>query len=205
MVEQSLSIFKMAFELGLSNLIHELTVLDSIIESFNRQLEKAQPLFSGRVVIKFVDTERFQLEGDFLYERKPCVGRMTKTRNGWRVLWVRQPDLTKLHEYRVGNGMAGDRVVVKLLKHLSEMLIRREEIVQSLKKSRTKILNDKQHIAYLHERKMSALLDIVPMITVDWTKDAKELSVLQAAKVLHSSAGGHRRIVNSALNGSIAP
>lgn len=176
MADSSLHTFKMAFELGLANLIHELTVLDSVIESFNNQLEKAQPLFSGRVVVKFSRAERFQLEGDFLYDLKPCVGRMTKTRNGWRVLWVNKPDLTRLHEYRVGKGMSGDRVVVQLLKHLSDMLIRREVIVQTLKKSRTKMLNDKQHIAHLHERKMEALLEIVPMITVDWSKDAKELS-----------------------------
>lgn len=195
MADSSLHTFKMAFELGLANLIHELTVLDSVIESFNNQLEKAQPLFSGRVVVKFSRAERFQLEGDFLYDRKPCVGRMTKTRNGWRVLWVSKPDLTKLHEYRVGKGMAGDRLVVKLLKHLSDMLIRREAIVQSLKKSRTKMLNDKQHVAHLHERKMGVLLEIVPMITVDWTKDAKELSEQLKSRNIHK--GKQQRKTNA--------
>ncbi len=169
------NLYKVTIGTAVADIVHQLSVLDHVIESYNTELERAQPLYSGRVLVKFIKGDRVKIDGDAFYERMPAIGKMIKTRNGWRFMWVKNPDLENLHEYRVGKGKKGDAVVVQLLKRLSEMLIRRSEIVFELKKLRPRLSKTAQSIEFFHEKKMNQLIDLKPRILVDWTKDADAL------------------------------
>lgn len=165
-------VLKAALGVGVANLIHELNLLDMAIKAFNENLEKAQPLFSGRVVVRFSSKEKMRVDGEVYFDHKPCVGRMWKRRDGWVLNWVKKPDFDNLEDYRVGKKIGDDRIVVKLLRSLGAMLKQRESIVSQMKAIRKEISQSVQSLHYLHERKYAELFELAPQITVDWSKDA---------------------------------
>lgn len=168
---------------NVERLFNELGALDETIFAYNEQLEKAQPLFSGRILVKFSNRCQVKIGDEFLYDKSPSVGKMIRRPGGtWIFVWIKKVDLSKLADIRTGKGIKGDRVVKKLLKSLGEMLIMREEIISEIKKNRMRFSNFAQSVSFMQSKKMSLLLDLASEIDDDWSVDAKELFSKLATK-----------------------
>ena len=155
-------------------LVAQLAFLDKSIIAYNDELERAQPLLSGRVLVKFSKIEKIKIDDDFYYDQAPYVGRMLRKATGdWIFLRAKKVDLMALPKMRVGKGSKDDGRVVKILRRLSQMLIAREAAITLQKKQRVENLRLTQSIGYLHDRMEKELVSIKGAITVDWKNNAK--------------------------------
>lgn len=176
MSDPNIQYLKVSLLSSINKLVREIDSLDQTIYAYNVELEKAQPLFSGRVLVKFSARDRIKIEDDFYCDKMPAPGRMLKKRDGeWIFVWIKSPNLEKLEDYRVGKGLEWDRPVVKLLRGLGQMLIKRQLLLAELKGFRTNLMHGVQSVSYLQNKKLNELLEISSQIKVDWSKDAKNI------------------------------
>lgn len=165
---------KIAQSITSERLVANLEYLDQSILAYNDELEKAQPLLSGRVLIKFSKIEKIKIDDDFYYDQAPYVGRMLRKATGeWIFLRVKKVNLLELSNMRVGKGSKDDGRVIKLLRRLSQMLVAREAVITLQKKQRVENLRITQSIGYLNDRMEKDLIPIRGAITVDWKNNAK--------------------------------
>ncbi len=165
---------KIAQTITAERLVVQLALLDKAIVAYNDELERAQPLLSGRVLVKFSKIDQVKIDDDHYYDQAPYVGRMLRKATGdWIFLRVRKVDLADLPKMRIGKGSKDDARVIKILRRLSQMLIAREAVITLQKKQRVENLRITQSIGYLYERMEKELIPIREAITVDWKNNAK--------------------------------
>ena len=162
-------------DLTVKKLLVTVHMLDSVIAEWAEQLNRAQPLLSGRVVIRFSPVLRVSIGNDRLSDYAPKVGKMIKLKNDsvWKFKWIEDTDVhDKLSDLRVGRSMPSDRVVVRLLDGLEAMMIKRERLIEKLIELRasspslinsaeTDIINRADELEKLKSR-----------IKLDWHNDA---------------------------------
>lgn len=122
-------------DLTVKKLLVTVHMLDSVIADWAEQLNRAQPLLSGRVVIRFSPVSRVSINNERLSDYAPKVGKMIKLKNDavWKFKWIEDTDVhNKLSDLRVGRSMPSDRVVVRLLDGLEAMMLKRESLLQKL-------------------------------------------------------------------------
>jgi len=176
MTQPNIQFLKKGFVEATEGLIQEVEALDQLIHAYAKELERAQPLFSSRVLVKYSARNKVRLLGQQFYDMEPCVGKMVKTRTGkWIFIWLKKVDLENLHEFRVGKGLRWDPPVVKILKVLGRLLLRREAVIQEMKSIRMLCVKSRQGLEFLHKRYSVELLDIISSIDWDWTVDATRL------------------------------
>ena len=167
---------KTSLNSSLNLLLLELETYDHVIEAYARELEKAQPLFSGRVLVRFSKRDKIKIEDDYYYDIVPDVGKMIKKSDGsWAFVWIQSADLNNLERYRVGRGMGCDRAVVKILRGLGELISKRNTLLSGIKDFRMFISRQTQSLSFLQERKMNDLIAISSDINVDWSTNAPAL------------------------------
>jgi hypothetical protein len=163
-------------EIVKTRFFQEIEHLDETILAYSQMLDQAQPLFTGKVVVKFSPISAIQIQGESFRDRAPYVGRMVRRRSGdWVVMRIKNPVFNQLHLLRVGKGMAHDRQVVALLKGLGALLTHRTELIGELTQCKTRISKAAQSLQYFQKNKMKKLVGIGTKVNVDWTTGAGQL------------------------------
>lgn len=189
---------KFGFKSTFERLIGEISALDETILAYNEQLERAQPLFSGRVLVKFSACEKIRIEDEDYCDRIPKVGKMIKRSGGnWIFVWIKDADYSKLEDLRVGKRSKWDRPVVKLLRALGRMLTIRREIIKKIKILRGQLSNASQSVSFRQSKEMAGLLEISSEIEDDWSVNAKELLEKHFEGKSQAMKTGAKRVVKA--------
>jgi hypothetical protein len=175
-MQPNIQFLKKGFTDATDSLIQEVEALDQLIHAYASQLHRAQPLFSGRVIVRYSARNKVYLLGQQFHDIEPGVGKMFKTRTGkWAFAWLKKVDLENLHELRVGKGLRWDTPVKNILKALGVLLLRREAVIGEIKSIRTRCVKSRQGLEFLHSKYSSELIEIVSSVDWDWSVDATNL------------------------------
>ena len=98
--------------------------VDTVIQDWSDQLNRAQPLLSGRLVVRFSPTHKVVIDGKTLRDVVPKFGQMIKLKTGgWKFKWLEGNQLEqKPSNFRVGRSFPSDRVVVRLIDGIEDMM-----------------------------------------------------------------------------------
>lgn len=162
----------------LRKLTRELLMLDVEIESWSEQLDRAQPIVSGRIVVIFTrgvgeGSQAFKIDGERLHDVAPVVAKLIKARGtSWKLVWLSPKQLAKgLVELRVGRSYESDRVVVRLLEGLQELLDHRKTIVKMVSEMRLQFNYALKKSDFARKRRDVRLGKLVERIKTDWKAD----------------------------------
>lgn len=171
-----------------SKLVRELFLLDATIADWSEQLNRAQPLLSGRVVISFSPSSAVRVNGQRQYLVEPTPCKMIRLKNGtWKKVWLTKRQKSKsIVEHRVGKGLPSDRVVVRLLQGIEDLLARRERVFGAIMEFRLKGMYALNASTNARARHDVALEKYKARITTDWSVDAPQ-ALLQLKKKHHDS------------------
>lgn len=171
-----------------SKLVRELFLLDATIADWSEQLNRAQPLLSGRVVIAFTKDREISVNGEIEHVVGPKASKMIRLKNGtWRKVWLTKNQKAKsIVELRVGKGLPSDRVVVRLLQGIEDLLARRERVFGAIMEFRLKGMYALNASTNARARHDVALEKYKARITTDWSVDAPQ-ALLQLKKKHHDS------------------
>jgi len=162
----------------LNTYLNQLRELDDLIFKYADLLEKAQPLFSGRVLVRFSKRPeaRVMIARELFFDMIPKVGKMLKNRDGsWMFLWVEKIELKNLEKYRVSQNTPWDREVVQILKNLSVLLQRRQELMTILKSMRVQLVRTQQGNASMIKKMKDNFGKVDARVDWDFRTNAKEL------------------------------
>jgi hypothetical protein len=171
-----------------TKLVQELFLLDATIADWSEQLNRAQPLLSGRVVIAFTPGSDISVNGVRQYLVEPTPAKMIRLRNGtWKKVWLTKSQNAKsIVELRVGKGLPSDRVVVRLLQGIEDLLAQRERVfgvIMEFRRQAMYALNASKNARARHD---VALDKYKARITTDWSVDAPQ-ALLQLKKKHHDN------------------
>ena len=123
----------------IKKIVKEVFLLDSTIRDWNEELKKAQPLLSGKVILRFTPTLRVKIHGKPQSDLEPRFGKMIKRASGrWAFVWLSERDKkTGPLALRVGKSFPSDRVVVRLITGIEAMLEHRSRLVAILRALRS--------------------------------------------------------------------
>jgi hypothetical protein len=165
-----------ASQATVKSLLDELFLMDGEIEKWAEQLNRAQPLLSGRVVIAFTNDQGISHGGDRHRMVMPKPAKMIRVQSGqWKRVWLTKAQMAKgIVELRVGKSLPSDRVVVRLLKGIDDLMQRRNTILSILMEMRSKAVFAKNACANARIRSDEALDKLKARIKTDWTTDAPQ-------------------------------
>lgn len=153
--------------------IDVLLQLDTTLAMWIKQLNRAQPWRPYRVAVIFSKSSSVLLDGVKLYDPEPIIGRMVQAKNGrWRFYRLRG-SLThmKLVDLRVGKGLPGDTVVIRILEEIENLLERRAELVEAFVALR-RGAPGKRSALYAHlTRSADKAIDLAERVKLDWSVD----------------------------------
>jgi hypothetical protein len=165
-----------ASQATVKSLLDELFLMDGEIEKWAEQLNRAQPLMSGRVVITFTNDQGISHEGERHRMVMPKPAKMIRTKSGtWKRVWLTKAQMAKgIVELRVGKKLPSDRVVVRLLKGIDDLMQRRNAILSILMEMRSNAVFAKNACTNARIRSDEALDKLKARIKTDWTTDAPQ-------------------------------
>lgn len=153
--------------------IDVLLQLDTTLAMWIKQLNRAQPWRPYRVAVIFSKSSSVLLDGVKHYDPEPIIGRMVQAKNGrWRFYRLRG-SLThmKLVDLRVGKGLPGDTVVIRILEEIENLLERRAELVEAFVAPR-RGGPGKRSALYAHlTRSADKAIDLAERVKLDWSVD----------------------------------
>lgn len=147
--------------------------LDSTLAMWIKQLHRAQPWRPYRVAVIFSKSSSVLLDGVKHYDPEPIIGRMVQAKNGrWRFYRLRGALIhMKLVDLRVGKGLPGDTVVIRILEEIEDLLKRRAELMEALVASR-RGGPGKRSALYAHlTRSADKAIDLAERVKLDWSVD----------------------------------
>jgi hypothetical protein len=174
----SIEYLEAGFQHTLKGFFQEIKDIDALIYEYSILLEKAQPLFSGRVLVRFSKRgeARTKIGDEFYYDKTPCVGKMLKKQDGsWIFIWIEKVDIKNLEKYRVSLNTPWDKQVIAILKNLSPLLLRREVLIQSVKKMKMEFIYASQSNQALQLKAKKDLDSLKDQVHWDFRNNAKEL------------------------------
>jgi hypothetical protein len=166
----------LASQATVKSLLDELFGMDGEIEKWAEQLNRAQPLLSGRVVIAFTQGTDISINGKRHYLVDPTPAKMIRIKSGtWKRVWLTKAQTAKgIVELRVGKSLPSDRVVVRLLKGIEDLMQRRNKVLGILMGLRRDAVFAKNACANARIRSDEALDKLKARIKTDWTTDAPQ-------------------------------
>jgi hypothetical protein len=176
--EPSIQFFEEGFGDSLSIYFEQIKSIDRLIFEYATLLDKAQPLFSGKIQVRFSKRAeaRVKIRGEFYSDRIPKVGKMLKKQDGsWIFIWIEKVNLKKLENYRVSLNTPWDKPVLSILKKLSVLLLRREELTIVIKKMRMQLVYTKQGNDALIGKMQDDLLNMDSRVDWDFRINAKQI------------------------------
>lgn len=157
-----------------NGLVNELFMMDEEIERWAEQLNRAQPLLSGRVVIAFTHGTSLSIDGMRHYMVDPVPAKMIRLKSGvWKRVWLTKAQMAKgIVELRAGRSLSSDRVVVRLLQGIEDLMQRRSRLLSVLMEMRSQAVFAMNASANARSRADETLGKLKARIKIDWTTDA---------------------------------
>jgi hypothetical protein len=175
----------------IKKIVKELFLLDSTIRDWNEELKRAQPLLSGKVILRFSPTLRVSINAKLQSDHEPRFGKMIKKTSGrWAFVWLSERD-KKLGALalRVGKSFPSDRVVVRLITGIEAMLEQRNRLVGILKTLRSTSVPALSSSFSERNRRIEELPALQLRIKMDWQNNADACfeSMAQANRIKNAS------------------
>lgn len=164
---------KTGANLSVAKVIDQIYDLDRVIELWNDELKRAQPLLPGRLIFRF-RVKYVSIESERYKDYVPAPGKMIKKVSGawWFVFLDKKDTYKKLSDLRVGKSFPSDRVVVRLIDGIESMINQRNKLSQILSVLRSEV----QRSSISAEAELNKRLDDLPKlksrIKLDWHNDA---------------------------------
>ena len=168
--------------------------LDRVIRIHADLLYRAQPFLSGRIVINFLrDSSAYKLllDGKQVIDVRPVPGLMLRTVSGkwflkkirklkngkWQTVGsaadaLRNTQMDSLADYRVGRSYReNDRLAKRLLDDIEEMLLARENMMNSIMQFRKSSVQLRQRAIHLRDNSFVKLENYEKRLRTDWKDD----------------------------------
>jgi len=175
-------IFKLALSegriKGAQDMVHKIGRaiyrLDLTIEEWNEQLKRAQPHRNGRLLVSFMKNSYVRIGDLRVYDVEPVVGKMVHMKSGaWRFFKLTSRDkYQNLSDLRVGKGLPSDKLVIRLIDGLEDMLKERAGLVQTLAALRTGTPGKIASIFASCERRSIEAIGLSHRVKIDWAVGA---------------------------------
>lgn len=166
--------------------------IDMTIYQWNNILEKAQPLYPGRLIFRFLERSSWQVDGKSKNDKKPYPGKMVKLTSGrWSFVLLDQDDhYEKLSDLRVGKGMPSDALVKKLIDGIEGLLKERDSLESHLRETRMLVVSHCRRINVMADKMFSQDSRLRSRVKLDWKDNADEaVEALRAIKHAKYKAG----------------
>lgn len=169
---------------AISKIVDAIYRIDITIDEWNEQLKRAQPHRNGRLLVIFSNHVGLVVGNERIYDIEPIVGKMVKMQSGaWRFFQLTAKDKYKtLSDLRVGKGLPSDRLVVRLINGLEDMLKQRAELVEMLVALRRGTPGKIASIFASCERRSIEVVDLSSRVQLDWTVSAAAAELELSAK-----------------------
>jgi hypothetical protein len=174
-----------ALESDIEAMVTRVFELDCLIENYAHQLNRAQPLLSGKVCVVFKNQFSHSANNERIYFKKPCWGRLVKRKSGgWLFRDFNRKEnfaMNKIESYseriqsmRVGQNFKTDYTVRRLIARICDMMDLRERVFQIFAPMRKEIYQaarTSESVLY----NFSEELDVITKnIEMDWLNNANE-------------------------------
>jgi hypothetical protein len=161
---------------SIKKIVKELFLLDSTIRDWNVELKRAQPLLSGKVILRFTPNVRVTLNGKVQSDYEPRFGKMVKKASGrWGFVWLSERDKkVGALGLRVGKSFPSDRVVVRLITGIEAMLEQRTRLVAILRTLRSTSVPALSSSFSERNRRIEELPTLQLRIKMDWQNNADD-------------------------------
>ncbi len=175
----------------IKKIVKEVFLLDSTIRDWNEELKRAQPILSGKIILRFSPTLRVKINGKLQSDHEPRFGKMVKKASGrWSFVWLSERD-KKLGALtlRVGKSFPSDRVVVRLITGIEAMLEQRTRLVGILKTLRSTSVPALSSSFSERNSRIEELPALQLRIKMDWHNNADACfeTMAQANRVKNAS------------------
>jgi hypothetical protein len=147
--------------------------VDRTLALWIKQLNRAQPWRPFRLSIIFSRSEGSMIEGALRYDVVPVVGRMIQLKNGtWKFYRLRGAMKSmRLTDLRVGKGLTGDSVVIRILEEIERLLEQRDQLVETLIGPRRGAPGKRASIEAKLTRSADMAIDLAERVKLDWEAD----------------------------------
>lgn len=175
----------------IKKIVKEVFLLDCTIRDWNEELKRAQPLLSGKVILRFTPNVRVTLNGKVQSDNEPRFGKMVKKTSGrWVFVWLSERD-KKIGALglRVGKSFPSDRVVVRLITGIEAMLEHRSRLVAILRTLRSTSVPALSSSFSERNNRIEELPALQLRIKMDWQNNAASCfeMMTQANRVKNAS------------------
>jgi hypothetical protein len=169
----------------IEKIVMQIYLIDRSIFMWAEELYRAQPLFKGKLIINFGKNNaagRVRVGDEYISEVIPYPVRMLKRNSGaWFVKRLeRTPEgkwkdgiyeFENLEEFRVGKSLSSDRVVLRLIRGIEQMLKQRESLLGLIISLRLNSIQQIQMAEALRSSSFSKLEMLSSRIKLDWRND----------------------------------
>lgn len=189
------------------DLLHQ---LDTTLAMWIKQLNRAQPWRPFRVSVIFSKSSSVLVDGVKRYDPEPIIGRMVQAKNGrWRFYKLRGA-LTQMRlvDLRVGKGLPGDPVVMRILQEIEELLAHRAALLEGLVSPRRGGPGRRSALYAQLTRSADKAIDLAGRVKLDWSADPlgaeQALQAARREKIAQHKARKANQVLQSGAHGAVS-
>jgi len=162
-----------ALSASVKKLTDELFLLDAEIGDWASELDRAQPIISGRIVIKFTNKCKVRIGDKREIDAIPAAAKLVRNALGqWKMVWLSPKQLEKgLANLRVARNYASDAVVARLLEGIEDMMQQRERLTKLISEFRSGAVYAIKAASSVRDKRSGQIGKLRERIKIDWKAD----------------------------------